>query len=139
MGRVTVSAVVSSIEDVYRFMRDDLAESEVRKIHIPEALIDTGATNLSLPQSMIAELGLMPFTTRRTMTADGVRNLRIFAAVQLDVNGRYCTCDVTEIPDGCPVLMGQVPLQLMDFVVDPKRHRVIGNPAHNGEWIVDQF
>ena len=137
MGGVTVKAVVTNIHDFYRLHLGEIAESDVRKFEIAEALVDTGASNLSLTKSMIAALGLYPMKTRRVMTVAGVQDVGIFGAVDLQIDGRNCTCDVTEIPDECPALIGQVPLQLMDFVVDPKRHRIVANPAHNGEWIMD--
>ena len=99
--------------------------------------VDTGATNLSMPSGMIAALGLMPLRSRRVMTTGGIRDAAIFGAVQLNVEGRDCLCDVTEIADGCPVLIGQVPLELMDFVVDSGRRRLIGNPAHGGEQMLE--
>lgn len=57
----------------------------------------------------------------------------------MTIQGRDCPCDVVEVPDDCPVLVGQVPLELMDFVVDPVNQRLIGNPAHGGEQIVDLY
>jgi hypothetical protein len=33
-------------------------------------------------------------------------------------------------------VIGQVPLELMDWVVDPKGQRLIGNPEH-GEQMLD--
>jgi hypothetical protein len=47
--------------------------------------------------------------------------------------------DVADLPEDCPVLIGQVPLELMDWVVDPKGQRLIGNPEHGGEWMSDMF
>ncbi len=46
-------------------------------------------------------------------------------------------CDVGEIADGFSVIIGQVPLELMDWVVDPTRQRLIGNPEHGGEQMID--
>jgi len=37
------------------------------------------------------------------------------------------------------VLVGQVPLELMDFVVDTVAQRVIGNPAHGGEQTLESY
>ena len=39
----------------------------------------------------------------------------------------------------CPVLIGQVPLELLDFVVDPKGRRLIGNPEHGGEQMIEMY
>src|SRR4051812_46343777 len=50
MGRVAVSAVVESLEDLYRVHRGELAEAQVRRIEVAEVLVGTGATGLSLPR-----------------------------------------------------------------------------------------
>ena len=46
-------------------------------------------------------------------------------------------CEVSELAEDCPVLIGYIPLEMLDFVVDPKDQRLIGNPDHNGEWMID--
>jgi predicted aspartyl protease len=137
MGRVTVSAEIESIEDLHRVRRGELAEAQVRRLSVPDALIDTGATALSLPRRMIAELGLLPIRTRRAVTTAGVREVATYGAVRLTVEGRDCVCDVSEIADECPVLIGQVPLELMDLIVDLGRKRLVGNPAHGGEHMIE--
>jgi hypothetical protein len=45
--------------------------------------------------------------------------------------------DVSEVADECPVRIGYIPLEALDFVVDPKNQRLIGNPEHGGEFILD--
>ncbi len=54
-------------------------------------------------------------------------------------DGRECVAEVGELPDECPVLIGQVPLELLDFVVDASGRRLIGNPDHGGEQMFDLF
>ena len=44
-----------------------------------------------------------------------------------------------EVPDSVPVLIGQLPLERLDYVVDPVGKRLIGNPAHNGEFTIDAY
>ena len=44
-----------------------------------------------------------------------------------------------KVPDGTPVLIGQIPLEWMDYVVDLKNQKLIGNPAHGGQWVLDMF
>ena len=60
-------------------------------------------------------------------------------AVRLTVQSHDCTVDVSELPDECPVLIGQVPLELLDFVVDPAGQRLLGNPAHGGEQMLEIY
>lgn len=137
MGRVTVPAIIESLEDLYRVQRGELAAEQVRRIEVDETLVDTGATGLSLPRRMVEQLGLLPIRTRRAVTTAGVRDVPTYGAVRLTVQGRDCVCDVTEVDDACPVLIGQVPPELMDLVVDPARRQLIGNPAHGGEHTIE--
>jgi hypothetical protein len=36
-------------------------------------------------------------------------------------------------------LIGQIPLEMLDFVVDPTGQKLIGNPDHFGEQMIDLF
>jgi len=139
MGRVSVAAKIENIEDLYAVDKGTLASDQIRCLEIPDALVDTGATMLSLPQRMIAKLGLKRFRTRHARTTVGVSDFAVYGTVQLTVQGRDCRVDVAELPDECPVLIGQVPLELLDFVVDPVGQRLLGNPEHGGEHMIDLF
>jgi hypothetical protein len=46
---------------------------------------------------------------------------------------------VTELPDELPNVVGQIPLEGMDWVVDPVGQRLIGNPAHGGDLLREEF
>lgn len=137
MGRVMVLVLLESIEDLYRVRRGELTHAQVRRVTIPDALVDTGATGLSLPGRLVRELGLLAIKTRRAITSSGIRAVATYGAVKLSIAGRDCVCDVTEVSDDCPVLIGQVPLELMDFVIDPGQRQLIGNPAHGGEQLIE--
>ena len=115
-----------------------LAPDKVRRIEI-DALVDTGAAMLSMPKRIIEQLGLRPLRTRAVRTSTGPRLAQVYGTVRLTVQGRDCPSDVVEVADDCPVLVGQVPLELMDFVVDPASQRLIGNPAHGGEQVVELY
>jgi hypothetical protein len=39
----------------------------------------------------------------------------------------------------CALLIGFIPLEMLDFVVDPRDQRLIGNPDHGGEWMIDMY
>ena len=44
-----------------------------------------------------------------------------------------------EVADDCPVLIGQLPLEHLQLVVDMTNHRIVPSPANGGEWILDMF
>ncbi len=139
MGSVLVTAKIESLEDLYQVERGSLPADQVRRVEVKDALVDTGATILSMPKRLIDQLGLRPVRTRRARSSAGPVTLQVYGAVRLTVEGRDCLSDVAEVPDDCPVLIGQIPLELLDFVVDPVGRRLIGNPAHGGEHMLDMF
>jgi predicted aspartyl protease len=139
IGKVVVKATIENLDDLLRVNRGEISPDEVRRIQVDDALVDTGAVMLSLPKRYIAQLGLLQYKTRRVRTVGGIVDTNIYAIVKLRIQGREFNGDVAEIPDDCPVLIGQIPLEALDFVVDPIGQRLIGNPEHNGEHMIDIF
>ncbi len=139
MGRVTAVAQIWNREDLWMVDRGLLAADAVRHVEVPDALVDTGAIILSLPTRIIQKLGLKAMGTKQTLTAGGPRETTIYQAVRLCVLDRECTVDVLEVPNSVPVLIGQVPLEILDLVVDPPNRRLIGNPAHGGQQMFEVF
>ena len=139
VGKVVVTAKVESLEDLYMVDKGLLPPDQVRNLEVQDALVDTGATILSMPIRLITALGLRPVRTRKARTSGGPVTLQIYGAVRLTIQGRDCLSDVIGLPDDCPVLIGQIPLELLDFVVDPARQQLIGNPAHGGEHIIELY
>ena len=139
MGRVVTAAKIENIQDLWAAERGLLNGVDARVVEVTNALVDTGAMSLALPTSVIDRLGLQQRGTRPSMTASGPRLAKKYDAVRLTIMGRDCTVDVVEVPDPVPVLIGQVPLELLDFVVDPKNQCLIGNPEHGGEQIIELY
>jgi predicted aspartyl protease len=139
MGKVTVRAKVENYFDVLSALNGKLPSSEIRSVDIADALVDTGATMLSLPARVIERLGLVPTGKRRLRTTTGIREAKVYTSVQLTIQGRRCNLEVIEVPNDCPALIGQLPLEALDFLVDPLGQKLIGNPEHHGEHMADEF
>jgi len=137
MAKVVVPARIEHLADLYEAQKGKLSADKVRAIEVPDAVVDTGATLLSLPSRLIAQLGLRRQRTRVARTAAGPVAFEVYEAVRLTVQGRDCVTEVTELPDECPVLIGQVPLEVLDFLVDPKGQKLVGNPEHGGQQMID--
>lgn len=139
MGKVMISAKIENLNDLYDADKNRLPRDDVRSIEVDDALVDTGATMLSLPKRYIAQLGLNRRRTRTARTTAGVISFGVYEAVRLTVQDRDCVVEVCEIPDDCPPLIGQIPLEALDFVVDPNAQKLIGNPDHGGQHMIDLF
>jgi predicted aspartyl protease len=139
MGRVLTEVTFENMEDVWAFEKGLIPSDQVRRLVVSDALVDTGATYLSLPTRMIRQLGLKKFATRRIRSSAGVVQADAYGVVQYTIQDRTGKLDVMEVSDDVPVLVGQLPLEQLDFVVDPQSRSLIGNPAHGGEWMYELY
>jgi clan AA aspartic protease len=138
-GRVLTELTVENLRDLWDAENGRIPPDQVRRVTVSDALVDTGAAMLSLPTRLIRHLGLKHQSQRRVTTSAATGEASRYDAVRLTVQGRDCTVDVLEVPDEVPVLLGQIPLEQLDFVVDPVNRRLIGNPAHGGEHIIEMY
>ena len=139
MGRVLTEATIENTEDLWSVKRGLLPPEQVRRVDVADALVDTGATLLSLPTRLIQQLGLSRVNSKRVTSSLAVSEAGMYDAVRLTIMGRSCTMDVMEVPDTVPVLIGQIPLEHLDFVVDLRDRKLIGNPAHGGEHVYELY
>lgn len=138
MGRVLVTAVVSNIDDRRRALRGELALNQVRSAAV-SALVDSGATYLCLPKAVIDDLGLPLNGTRPTRTAAGVRQMKMYGGAHLEIEGRTCEVEVMSLEESLQALLGQIPLEALDFWIDPVNQRLVGNPEHGGQWMAEAY
>jgi hypothetical protein len=52
---------------------------------------------------------------------------------------RHGNFDVVATDEKAPNLVGQIPLEYLDFVVDPKRQKLIPNPEHGGKQMTEEY
>ena len=137
--RVTTEALNENLKDVWAVERNMLAAHEARRLEIGEALVDPGALLVSIPTRLIQQLGLKKTGAKRITSSIGTSEAAMYEAVRLTIMGRSCTMDVMEVPDTVPVLIGQIPLEHLDLVVDLRNRLLTGNPAHGGEHVYELY
>ena len=69
MGRVTTEATIENIGNLWDAKNGRISVDDVRRITIGNALVDTGATLLSLPTRYIQQLGLAKTGQRRVTSS----------------------------------------------------------------------
>ena len=115
--------------DTENSARGLLAIDRVRSVEV-EALVDTGATTLCLPEDVVKALGLREINRRKVKLADGsIREMSNVTGAFIEILGRGMSCDALVTPAGTTPLIGQIPLEALDLVVDPKSRDVHVNPA----------
>ena len=92
------------------------------------ALVDTGAMHLCVPQHVAIQLRLEQLYEREVTTADGSKRLCPYVGpVEVRFGERACFTGALVLGD--EVLLGAVPMEDMDLVVSPAMRSVTVNPA----------
>ena len=130
MGSVMTKIKLTNPHDRNKVVEGLLAPAAVRSVEI-EALADTGATTMVVPQEVAEALG-MPFQPSRPVRLAAGRTFDSpwIAGVWIEILGREMTCDAFIVPRGVGALIGQIPLEGLDLVVDPRSREVRTNPEH---------
>ncbi len=101
--------------------REDLEEIDAC------AVVDMGALHLCIPEHIAMQLQLKTRSQREVQTADGTSHLVNYVSpVRISLLGRECVTGALVI--GNQVLLGAIPMEDMDLIVEPARLRVSVNP-----------
>ena len=119
--------------------RQGLIPAEQVRSEELDALVDTGATMLVLPADVCRRLGLrFERQKRKVRYADGrVARVPWVSGVRIEILGRQMTCDALVEPRRTTALVGQIPLEGLDLVVDPKSREARVNPASPDAPLLD--
>ena len=138
MGQVNIPIKVANWLDIERVALGE--RSEPPRLVEADALVDTGAVRFYLQKSLIKRLGLRQIrkVTSRTMADISVER-DVYSPVDLQIQGRSGTFEVVEVPDSLPNVVGQIPLEQLDWVVDLRNRRLVPNPDHKHGELCDDF
>ncbi len=103
-----------------------------------DAIVDTGATMLVLPAEIVEELGLREVREVTVRYADNSRRTKsIYGVVRVELQGRLGHFDVLQEERGGQALVGQIVLEELDLVVDPRGRGLIPNPESPDTPLLD--
>ncbi len=71
--------------------------------------------------------------------SDLLEERRVCSPVELVLAGRKSLFRVVEVPNSLPNLIGQIPLEELDLVVDPRKRQVVPNPEHPDGPLFDEL
>lgn len=104
----------------------NFSHPELEEISV-DALVDTGALDLVIPEHLAIQLKLVDLKPREVHLADGSRKLVRYAGpIKVEMAGRDCVTAAAVMGD--QVLLGAIPMQAMDVVVHPRSEKVVPNP-----------
>ena len=107
---------LTDLEDARR----GLIPPEAIRTATVEGMVDTGAVMLAIPEDAARALGLVVLEIRSVTLADGTRRqIPRVGGMRIEILGRQMTCDAFVTPTGTTPLIGQIPLEELDLIVDP--------------------
>jgi clan AA aspartic protease len=96
-----------------------------------QALVDSGAMGLCIPESVARQLGFdtTEVYSARIKIADASRvDVPVVAPIRIDFENRNCTTDAYVLGD--EPLIGVIPIEAMDCIIEPKEQRMVVNPKN---------
>jgi clan AA aspartic protease len=102
--------------------------SDSKPIEI-EALADTGAVHLCIPEHVRIQLGLEEQDKKEVTVADGTKRLVPYVG-PLEIRFKNRVGYAGALVMGDQVLLGAIPMEDMDLVVHPKNRSIDVNPAN---------
>jgi len=140
MGKVLTDVKLTSHDSLRDYRQQRITADQIRQILITNVIVDSGASMMCLSRALIEQLGLELLKMTKVNTAEGIVERGIYGPVIYEIQGRMARGDVLELSHPkIQALIGQIPLEQLDFLINPAANRLITNPEHEGELILDQL
>jgi len=130
MGLIYSDIELINSDDLALVRRGYLKETEVRKMKV-KALVDSGAMMLSVNETIKVQLGLPVLDRQMGELADGSKqSFEIAGPVDIRFANRQTTVRAVVLPGDTEPLLGSIPMEDMDVLIDPRGQRLIVNPSN---------
>lgn len=108
----------------------EVAALDRREYRTVEAMVDTGATYVCLPSSLLRRIGVVPHERRSFVLADGSRIEQDVGRAWVRLDGREEVTLVVFGTEGSAPLLGAVALETFGLAVDPMARRLLPVPGY---------
>ena len=126
MGMTKDEVTLTNAVDGGNARRGLMAEKDVRSVTV-SVVADTGALRLTIPESLREKLGLEIMETVTATLANGEKlECGLTEAVEVHWKDRIDISQAWVVPRECSVLLGAIPMEGLDIMVDPKNQRLVG-------------
>jgi hypothetical protein len=125
MGITREKITLKNVGDLSAIRRGLMPSEGLHQVDV-QAVVDTGAITLVIPEETRAALGLSKVSTFPGTLANGLHEVYPIAEpVEVRWKDRFMVCQPIVVPQG-QVLLGAIPLENMDLMVDPGSQKLVG-------------
>ena len=130
MGLIYADIELINANDIAFAKRYIIGEDEIKRLHL-NMLVDTGAYNLCINQSIQAQLELPFIEKRKGQLANGsVEEYDFVGPVVIKFKNRQTVCNALVLQGDNEPLLGAIPLEDMDVLIHPLKQELVVNPDH---------
>jgi len=131
MGHVNTQLIIKNLYDAKRAEKGELPENKIRQVTV-SAMVDTGATTLVINKKIFNELGIELMGEQKVTFANNTKETcNLTEPVGIYCDNRFVAMQALVVDDATEVLLGVLPLEGMDFIVDTVNQKLVG--AHGDE------
>ena len=124
MGLVYANIELISCDDIALKNAGYKTEGEIRKTTV-NALVDSGAYMLCINDRIRTQLGLRTIVTQSAQLANGdITEVEIVGPVEVKFLNRSTSCRAMVLPGDNEVLLGAIPMEDMDVIIDPREQKL---------------
>ena len=128
MGLVYADITLLNSFDVTAAKKGLIAEEDVKKLEV-KALVDSGAITLTISDAIAGQLDLDLVDSVDVELADGSHSKRqLVGPVTIRFKNRTAICSALVFPGDNEVLLGAIPLEAMDVIIDPLAEQLVVHP-----------
>jgi hypothetical protein len=130
MGLTYADIELINADDLALARKSIIGQDEIKRLY-SAMLVDSGALNLCINESMQAQLQL-PFIEKRVaVLANGSREeYDLVGPVVVKFKNRQTVCNAFVLQGDNEPLFGAIPMEDMDVLLHPSRQELIVNPEH---------
>ncbi|MBL0048890.1 MAG: clan AA aspartic protease [Bacteroidetes bacterium] len=130
MGIIYADIELINSDDLGLVRRSIIGEEEVKRLNV-KMLVDTGAYNLCINESIQAQLNLPYIEKRKAQMANGnIEEFDVVGPVVVKFKNRRTVCNALVLSGNNEPLLGAIPLEDLDVVIHPLRQELLVNPEH---------
>ncbi|MBC7892641.1 MAG: clan AA aspartic protease [Sphingobacteriaceae bacterium] len=130
MGLVYATIELINAEDLTSVRRGRIVEADVKRLKV-KAMVDSGAVMLAINETVKTQLDLPVLEYRTARLADeSLLKMEVVGPVEVRFENRRCLTEAFVLPGNAEVLLGAVPMELMDVLIHPAKNQLIVNPEH---------
>jgi clan AA aspartic protease len=128
MGLIYAEIELTNAAELAMAHRLIIGEEEIKRIRV-NMLVDTGSMYLCINENIREILQLLTLYRKKGVLANGeIVEYDIVGPVGVRFQNRQCMIDAMVLPGDNELLLGAIPMEALDVLINPLRQELVVNP-----------